>query len=171
MTIELEKTVVARAPAIVKDVNQFILEMNRTINSTNVPKRYVYVIEHLWERNGAVYKREVYDNFTDLIKRGLENYEIPYQIANADEAAYYFDETGVLCENYCDYYNSRFKDENSFLPRHLLDLASYMVCDMLSKGKDYVLVYDGEIVVRRTTVKKLEALKIKEEKLKSKNEK
>jgi len=157
MTTELEKTVVAEAPAKTQDVKQFIAKMDKTINSTRVSKRYIYVIEHLWGRNGSVHKREVYSNFHDLINEGLENYEIPYQIANADQAAYYFDSTGDLCQKYCDYYKSIPKDENCFLPKHLLDLASYVVCDMLSKGKDYCLIYDGGILVRRTTNKKLEA--------------
>ena len=97
---KLKMAVVAKAPANPIDVKQFIAKMNKTITSTKVSKRYNYVIEHVYERTPEVYKREVYNNFQDLVKDGLYNYEIPFQIADADEMAYYFDSTGALCQDF-----------------------------------------------------------------------
>jgi len=160
---KLKMAVVAKAPANPIDVKQFIAKMNKTITSTKVSKRYNYVIEHVYERTPEVYKREVYNNFQDLVKDGLYNYDIPFQIADADEMAYYFDSTGALCQDFCDYFrNQPGFDPEDYPHQHVMDLASYMVCDMLSKGEDYYLIYDYTIVVRRTTQKQLDKLKAKE---------
>jgi hypothetical protein len=77
--------------------------------------------------------------------------------------AYYFDSTGALCQDFCDYFrNQPGFDPEDYPHQHVMDLASYMVCDMLSKGEDYYLIYDYTIVVRRTTQKQLDKLKAKE---------
>lgn len=159
----VEMAVVAEAPAKTINVKQFIAKMKKTITSTKVSKRYIYVLENLYGSAGEVYSREVYNNYKDLVRHGLYNYEIPYQIADADEMATYFDNSGTLCQDFCNYFRRQPGfDPEDYPHQHRMDLAAYMVCDMLSKGEDYYLIYDYSIVVRRTTQKQLDKLKAKE---------
>ncbi len=151
-------------------LSRFISKLNQTINSERVSPRYIYVLEFLYPKrytgpndkvpDDKVFRREVYDNLKALINDGLDNYEIPYQIADTDEQVNYFDRInndGELSQDYCDYY----RKQGARLSDKLVDMASYMVCDMICKGIDY---YFDTIRIRRTTVKQLEKLKIKEAK-------
>ena len=138
MKIELEKL----------SISEFDKEVKTLINDTTEAEKYVYVLDqyHIaWNGVRSLYKSEVFTNFKELVS-GLANYEIPWQIAQADEIVSYIPDN--LNSGYFKL-NRRYRDDEG----PLMDMAKYMVCDMLRNGIEYTLIYDDSFVVRTSSSK------------------
>ena len=134
MKIKLEKL----------SISEFDKEVKTLINDTTEAEKYVYVLDqyHIaWNGVRSLYKSEVFTNFKELVS-GLANYEIPWQIAQADEIVSYIPDN--LNSGYFKL-NRRYRDDEG----PLMDMAKYMVCDMLRNGIEYTLIYDDSFVVSR----------------------